>query len=197
MLMSTSGNGDAAERKKPVLFDDLHHLDQRDCNVRNTFLSNLVPLAHRGSLADASNPAFQTRAPREKRLPGHLSSASCVQKGCSRHCDSRWRMRAVRRDSAPSTVIWGLNSAAAPALQQLHLPRLCQDPYKAGWPTANREITCSRALAPPFSDHRIKLVFASEPNLVLFYWLDQHWAEGPLLGTDSGGFVTLKKESDH
>ena len=51
---------------------------------------------------------------------------------------------------------------------------------------------CSRARVPtsPFFDQRIKLSFASESNLVSFYWLKQHRAGRLLLRTDAKGLIT-------
>lgn len=52
------------------------------------------------------------------------------------------------------------------------------------WPFWESPCYRARVGASPFFYQRMKLSFASEMDSVLFYRLEQHWAEGPLLGTN-------------
>ena len=99
------------------------------------------------------------------------------------------------REAAPSTaMMWSLSRAAAPTPRELRPLPILPRPIKQPCPRPVGKGVCSRARAgtSPFSDQRTKLSFASEPNFVSFYWLERKWAGGPLLGTNSGGSVTLR-----
>ena len=96
-------------------------------------------------------------------------------------------MRPARRSGAVS-------STAGPAPRDLR-PCPHGDPIKAAPPPAYGKSVCSRAgvRTSLLSDQRRKLSFASELNLVSFYWLEVHQAGGPMLGTDLGGFGNIGK----
>ena len=90
----------------------------------------------------------------------------------------------------PSTVIWSLSAQLPPAPQEPHpLPEI---PVKQPCPRiVGTPCPLEPELTPLHSFQRLKSSFASEPQSVSFYCLQQHWAEGPLLGADLGGLVTL------
>ena len=97
---------------------------------------------------------------------------------------------AVGRDAAPGTVIRNtVNSRAVLSPREIPLiPKYSiKQPHWEPFMVSVYSIT--RPPVSTFFAQRIKLSFASEPNLVLFYWLKQHQAEGLLLGTNSGGSV--------
>lgn len=109
---------------------------------------------------EASHPATQTSVPHEKwrrRQDGPCAEAR------TRHLDSRWRPRAVRREASPCSGTWS---------REL---RVCVRPggtaptpgYKAALPTACSGEHLLRAHVSPFFAPRVKLSFASEPNLNL------------------------------
>ncbi|XP_057405149.1 uncharacterized protein LOC130708502 [Balaenoptera acutorostrata] len=97
---------------------------------------------------------------RETLLPDAAARVACrsrAQKRCARHCDSRWRQRAVCREAAPGTVVCsceqlsctglqGENANPSPADETAYKA----DPYKAAPPAcvlAGRAGTRQRELA--------------------------------------------------
>lgn len=60
--------------------------------------------------------------------------------------------------------------------------------YKAAlW---GKHVSRAQAHTSPLSDQRMKLSFASAPNLVLFHWCKQHQAGESLMGPSSKGLET-------
>ena len=99
------------------------------------------------------------------------SAQQPLLRSCAGHCDSRRRRRSCEQ-----------HACAGP--QGLHPLPADQNPLKKPHPWPVRESVSSRAQActSPFFDPKIKLSFASALNSVSFYWPEQPWAEGPLLG---------------
>ena len=140
----------------------------------NLFLClSLVSLVHRIPHAEVLHPALQTRVPGAKWLQLTLQLI---------------RPFAEMLHLAPqSGVLWATklhpickNSAS--------LPPLPADKNSIKQPCSScpfRESMYSRVRAHTtrFFDQRMKVSFASELNLVLFYWLKWHQAEVALLGT--------------
>lgn len=110
--------------------------------------------------------------------------------------NSRWRRRPVCRDAAPSPG----SARERPARPEC--PRLPHHP--APWPTAGKQqhgclprrepVLRAQARTSSFFDERKnKAYFCFRTKLGSFYWLEQHGAEGHLLGPAPGGSVTLKQ----
>ena len=117
-----------------------------------------------------------------------MAAEGRVQKHCSRHLTSKWWLWARCRSTELHILIWTVGSStAAAAGQELHLPPCGQKPYKAALPVACLRGVYSSAQActsPPF-DLRINLSFASKPNSISFWLLEQYWAEWPSVRTSS------------
>ena len=141
----------------------------------------LVSLAHLGPPAEVSHQPFRP-VPSAKRLHPHLGSGR-VQKRWERHCNSRWRQRAVCRHAAPGTVIQSPERHACARPKKAPPPPLrVTIPIKQPYPWLTGTSLCYRAqaLICLFSDPRIKLSFTSEGR-----------SGGPLLGTNSGGSLRV------
>ena len=91
-----------------------------------------------------------------------------------------------------------MHTALVPGAVRLRQPRRAHpnpapsqgtEPWKAAQPTALGESLDSRILVSPL--FAPKLSSASELNLVSFYWLEGHWTEEHLWGTNSGGLVIV------
>lgn len=127
---------------------------------------------------------LRIRFPRAEPRRGLPNLADLVQKSCSGHLNSRWRWwRAERREAAPSQS----NMRMRPTGKGTP-PLPPQEPCKAE-PSTGRGDSVSSL---PFSDQRLKLSFALEPNWILFNRSERHWAGGPLLGPDSNGSITSR-----
>ena len=130
---------------------------------------SLVSLAHGVLRAEALHLALQAKVPSAKWL--HLWVA-CVQKCCTRHFSSRRQWWAMCKDAAPGIWICStLSRAVAPNLEELCPPPHWWEPYKAAhqWPLGESVYSRARACTFPLFDQRIKLSFASDPNLVSCY----------------------------
>ena len=129
----------------------------------SSFVLGLVPLAHRGSRAEAS-PA-QTRLSDAKRLRPtprfKTAAAGRAQNRCARHF-----------------AIRSVSGAAAPPPRAPPPPPT--RPYKAAPPRRDGR---ARALEPqPFFAQRTSFPSASELSSVPFYWLQRHRAGDPCWG---------------
>lgn len=105
--------------------------------------------------------------------------------------------RAVCRDAANDSLIqdggsWPCAERLQPALRSERNPGAAElRPSPRTLPrTSLQEDLCKAAtptrVSAPISlrcNQSEKLLFASEPNSVPFYWLKQHWREESLLGT--------------
>lgn len=88
-------------------------------------------------------------------------------------------------------MIRSMNNGHAPTSWELSpLPSPLTEPSKQTCPQSLRENMCTLESKLTFFDQRIKLSFASELNLVSFYWCVPHGAEELFLGTNLGGSVT-------
>lgn len=147
---------------------------------------SFVSLARRRSWAEASLPELQTGVPSMK---WHLGSwvmwqsavhGTVIQDGRSgpsqRCCD-------LKHEQHTCTHLTRTLSPPLPADRTLQadLPTVSQAEYV---------YSRKQAHISPFFDQRIKLSFASELNLVSFYWCVPHGAEELFLGTNLGGSAT-------
>lgn len=95
-----------------------------------------------------------------------MTALCCVQRGCTWHCD----LNAV-------------NSRAVLSPQEIPLI-LKYSMLVPHWEPFHGSVLHNKtsSLYILHSKNKASSPFASEPNLVLFYWLKQHQAEGPLVG---------------
>ena len=116
--------------------------------------------------------AFQTRVLHAECLDPTLQFNKLCVYVLPTTLQSKMTVCAVCGDAAPGTVIWNavnsravLNPRETPLILKCSIKQPHWGPFKVSVYSVTR---------PPISTifaQRIKLSFASEPNLVLFYWL--------------------------
>ena len=150
-------------------------------------------LAFRGSSAEALHLNLRIRVP--STTPTILSDTSigCVQ----RHCTQDTQLKMSVADHVQRCCVRHCNLKHEQYNCTYHatillLPTADKDTIKQSQWLTVRDSMPSRVKIwiSPFFDQRIKLSFAFELNSVLFCWRERHWAEGPLLGEDSEGWMT-------
>ena len=177
-----------------------------------SFVLSPVSLVHGRLCAEASHPALQSRVPSVKRpclttqLGGpcaealrttrqsKMAAAEPVQRDTARDTaiqDGGGRPCAEALRPALGSGVSAVSCTIAPHPGELPAPPCWQEPYKAAPPTG--VYSAAQAHTSGCFERKMKLSFASEPNLVLFYWLQGHQAGGPLLEPSSGGSVTNLK----
>lgn len=157
--------------------------------------TNLPSPAQRQSRAEASHRTVPTTAPGAKRLRLHLSGAGAGQEP---HTTPQFKMAAAARVQRRCAQPW--IGARTPC--EAGVPSAPHHP--APWPTAGKQqhgclprrepVLRAQARTSSFFDERKnKAYFCFRTKLGSFYWLEQHGAEGHLLGPAPGGSVTLKQ----
>lgn len=142
---------------------------------------SLVSLAYRKPCAEALILIYHIRAPNPEP-PCLLPQLACsVQKYLTGHLNSRRQWYTMCRDAAPSTSVWnGLREIAVPDPQGLGPSSSGKNPIEQ--PFRESIHFGARAHTSAFFNQRIKLSFASEPNLVSFCWSKWHRAGKILIG---------------
>lgn len=121
----------------------------------------------------------------------HLSCMDPVLKAPHTILNSRWRWAMCTCRRCACAALWSLDSTVTPVPQE-HQPLLLTYPCKAAPPTAwGGWEACVLELAPLHSLIKDKALLCFRTKLFLFYWCELHQAEGPLLGTNSGGLITI------
>ena len=120
----------------------------------------------------------------------HLSSMGPVLKAPHIILNSRWQW-AMCTCRHTHTALWSLDSTGTPVPQE-HQPLLLAHPCKAAPPTAwGGWEACVLELVPLHCLIKDKALLCFRTRLFLFYWCKLHQAERPLLGTNSGGLITI------
>ena len=156
------------------------------------FVLCLVPLVHWVPRAEVLSQVLQTNVPTAKcllspmaKLMLHLSGSFTEEPHST--WNSTWQRQTTCGEAACDTARSGAWAAQLPVIPDDSTLSLLTTSLESSPATGlfGRCHTLEYTVwSSPFFDLRIKIFFVSELNLVLYYWLEWHWAGGPLLETD-------------